>query len=84
MIIDTILKVLTLPVLLLIDGLQAFSFTIPVGVFNGLSLLAKDLGYIFPVASLMPIIIMKLAFRVFSLFWTVVLKIKSFIPTMGD
>lgn len=84
MIMDTFLKLLTLPVLLLFDGLSALEFTIPVGVFNGLSILAKDLGYIFPISSLLPIIVIKFSLRGFSVFWTILLKIKSFIPTMGD
>ena len=84
MITDLILKAFSLPLLLLIDTLDNFTFTIPLGVFNGLSILAKDLGYLFPVSALLPIIIIKIGLRVFSIFWTIILKIKSFIPTMGD
>lgn len=84
MIVDFILKNICMPVLYLLDMLENFSFTIPVGVFNGLSMLAKDLGYIFPITAILPIIGIKIGLRIFSIFWTIVLKIKSFIPTMGD
>ena len=84
MITDLILKAFSLPLLLLIDTLDNFTFTIPSGVFDGLSVLAKDLGYLLPVSALLPIIIIKIGLRIFSIFWTIILKIKSFIPTMGD
>ena len=84
MIIDAFLRLLTAPVLLLLDTLTTYTFTIPSGVFNGLSVLARDLGYLFPITAIVPIIGIKIGLRIFSLFWTIVLKVKSFVPTMGD
>ena len=84
MITDLILKAICFPIFAVFDMAQNIQFTIPVGVFNGLSVLAKDLGYIFPVSAIAPIIAIRIGLRIFSIFWTIVLKIKSFIPTMGD
>lgn len=84
MIVDAFLKLLTLPVILALDAFNRVQVTIPLGVFNGLSILAKDLGWIFPVAEILPIFALKIGLRIASIFWTVILKVKSFIPTMGD
>lgn len=84
MITDLFLKLLTSPILLLLEGLSVISFSIPVGVFSGLKTLAHNLGYIFPISSILPILVIKFMFRYASFAWTLILKIKSFIPTMGD
>lgn len=84
MLIDILLKLLTAPLIEVFKLIDTFTFTIPVGIFNGLVTLAKDLGYLFPLSAIVPIIGIKLGLRVLSFTWSVILKIKSFIPTMGD
>lgn len=84
MLIDIFLKLLTTPLISAFKLIDTFTFTIPVGVFNGLVTLAKDLGYLFPISAIVPIIGFKLGLRVISFTWSIVLKVKSFIPTMGD
>lgn len=84
MLIDIFLKLLTAPLISVFKLIDTFTFTIPVGVFNGLVTLAKDLGYLFPISAIVPIIGIKLGLRILSFSWSVILKIKSFIPTMGD
>lgn len=84
MITDIFLRLITGPVVLALKTFDNFTFTIPSGVFIGLVTLAKDLGYIFPVMAILPIFGIKFGLRILSFMWTIILKIKSFIPTMGD
>lgn len=84
MITDTILRVLTNPLLLLIDGLSIVNITIPQGVFNGLNTLASNLGYIFPITSLLTIFGLKILLRNARNIWALIIRVKSFIPTMGS
>ena len=84
MITDTLLKLLTMPVIILIESVSVIGFTIPVGVFNGLLLLSENLGYIFPISSLLPIFVLKILLRNARIVWAMVIRVKSFIPTMGD
>lgn len=84
MITDAILKLLTMPVIVLIESVSVIGFTIPVGVFNGLLLLSENLGYIFPISSILPVFVLKMLLRNARIIWAMVIRVKSFIPTMGD
>ncbi len=84
MITDMILKLLVMPLIVLIESVSAIGFTIPVGVFNGLLLLSENLGYIFPVSSILPVFILKMLLRNSRIIWAMIIRVKSFIPTMGD
>lgn len=83
MITQTILYVITAPLLLLLDLLPSVSVSIPSGVFDSMDGMFSMLGFIFPMTSLCLIIGIKLTLRVAKIMVAVVVRIKSFIPTMG-
>lgn len=84
MITDMILKLLIMPVIVLIESVSAIGFTIPAGVFNGLLLLSENLGYIFPISSILPVFVLKMLLRNARIIWAMIIRVKSFIPTMGN
>lgn len=85
MITDAIINaILFLPTLLL-TGLDAldFNFSLPAGVYDTLYNISKGVGYVLPLPFLLSISAIKLGIHSFRLIWSVILRIKSFIPTMG-
>lgn len=67
----------------LLDGLGSLSISIPDDVFNGFNSIFSNLGYIFPIKGLLVIISISISIKVFQIVWALILRIKSFIPTMG-
>lgn len=66
-----------------IDKLPGIDFSIPDNVLEGFSYVAQYVSYFIPVAELMPILAISVSLSVFHIVWAVILRIKSFIPTMG-
>ena len=66
-----------------IDKLPGIDFSIPDNVLEGFSYVAQYVNYFIPVAELMPILAISVSLSVFHIVWAVILRIKSFIPTMG-
>lgn len=56
---------------------------LPDGVMSGASTVLGYVGYFLPIKGLLPIIVLGLALDNAQLIWAIVLRIKSFIPTMG-
>lgn len=83
MITDMILKVLLLLPNLLLDSVNAVSISIPDGVFNSIDSIFGCLGFICPLAALLPILAIDISLSLFQIGWAIVIRIKSFIPTMG-
>lgn len=83
MITDKIIDVLLALPLLLIDSLPEVDFKIPDNVMNGVSVFLLNLGYFVPFKELMPILVISLSVKIFQIAWALVIRIKSFIPTMG-
>ena len=83
MITDKIIDVLLALPLLLIDSLPEVDFKIPDNVINGVSAFLLNLGYFLPFKELMPILVISLSVKIFQIAWALVIRIKSFIPTMG-
>lgn len=83
MITETILNVLCSPLLLLLDILPSVSVTIPDSIFAQLDSFFGLLGYVFPMASLCTILGIKISLKLAKITVALVVRIKSFIPTMG-
>ena len=84
MIFDTLIEFLISPVTWLINLLPdldfpAFNATLLADVFD----LFRCLGYVIPWAGLLPIFTCSLTYLFFRLTWAVILRVKSFIPTLG-
>jgi len=84
MITDFIFSVLTAPLHLLLNLLPAVSIAIPNNVFTGFNSILGMLGFIFPVAGLLPILAISLSIKGFHIIWALIIRVKSFIPTMGS
>ncbi len=84
MIFDNFIKFLLRPVDLLIALLPSFNdFTIPQTALNSIGDLLGGLGYIVPWTGILPIIFISASWVSFRILWAIILRIKSFIPTMG-
>jgi hypothetical protein len=66
-----------------IDKLPNIDFDIPESALSGFAYIAQYINYFVPVAELMPILVMTVSLSVFHIVWAIILRIKSFIPTMG-
>lgn len=67
-----------------IDNLPDIEFNIPDNVLSGFGYVAQYINYFVPVAELMPILAISVSLSVFHIVWAIILRIKSFIPTMGS
>lgn len=85
MITEAILSVFLYPISLLILGLDFVlpTISIPAGVFDGLGTLIGFAAFFLPLGSILPIFLIRFGLTNFDLIWKVVLRLKSFIPTMG-
>lgn len=81
---DAILNVIFLPVLALLQLLPAMDISLDSSIYDGLSAITANVGYVLPMSALAVMWGIKIAIRSFGFIWTILLKIKSFIPTMGD
>lgn len=84
MITETILYIICSPILLMLNLLPAVNVTIPNGVFNSMDSLFSLLGCVFPMTSLCLIIGIKITLKLVKLTMALIVRIKSFIPTMGS
>lgn len=83
MIIDAILDlILKIPIAFL-DALPNVNLEISENVFNGMETFFGSVAYALPVVQLLPILIISNALMLFRVAWAIVIRIKSFIPTMG-
>lgn len=83
MITDKIFDVLFYVPLLLAKALPEIDLAIPDNVFNGINTFLSNVGYVIPIRALMPILISSLSISTFKISWALLIRIKSFIPTMG-
>lgn len=82
MIVDAILKFLLSPFLLLLDSLPTLEISVDIDFskfFEYITLISS----VIPFREIMPIIGIKIAVLSFSILWAIILRAKSFIPTMG-
>lgn len=83
MITDKILNILFYLPLLLAKAVPDMDFSIPDNVFNGFNTFLFNVGYIIPIKALIPILVSSFTISFFQIAWALVIRIKSFIPTMG-
>lgn len=53
------------------------------GIFAGLNIIFKYVAYLIPISALIPIFVVDFALTSFKTFMALIVRIKSFIPTMG-
>lgn len=83
MIVDAILDlILSIPIALL-DALPDINIEISENVFDGMETFFGSVAYALPVVQLLPILIISNVLMLFRVAWAIVIRIKSFIPTMG-
>lgn len=68
---------------LLLQSLPDIDISIPKDVFDTLQNFLLNLEYIFPIVELLPILVISISLSLFKIAWALVIRIKSFIPTMG-
>lgn len=68
---------------LLLQALPDINISIPKDVFDTLQNFLLNLEYIFPIVELLPILVISISLSLFKIAWALVIRIKSFIPTMG-
>lgn len=86
MITDLLINVLLfLPYQLLqsISGID-INLSMPDEVFSAFETIVSCVGYLFPVSIFIICFTVKLTIRFWSIPYAIILRIKSFIPTMGD
>lgn len=83
MITDKILDVLFYFPLLLAQEFPKIELALPDNVFNGIDTFLSNVGYVIPITALMPILVSSLALSSSKIAWALIIRIKSFIPTMG-
>ena len=84
MITEGILNILAFMPNLLLDNLGFVSLSIPSNIFDGLNSIFNCLGFLFPISGLLVILGISFTIKNFQIIWSIVLRIKSFIPTMGS
>lgn len=86
MITEAILSLFLYPISLLFSGLDLVLpvINIPDGVFNGLGTLIGFAAFFLPIGAILPIFIIRFGLTNFDLIWKLILRVKSFIPTMGS
>ena len=84
MITEGILNILAFLPNLLLDSMGGISISIPENIFDGLNSIFGCLGFVFPVSSLLVILSLSFLIKNFQIIWSLILRIKSFIPTMGS
>lgn len=84
MITEGILNILAFLPNLLLDSMKGISISIPENIFDGLNSIFGCLGFVFPVSGLLVILSFSFLINNFQIIWSLILRIKSFIPTMGS
>lgn len=86
MITDVFINVLLLPIYGLLELLSlpvVGNIAIPDDAFEALKKILLNIGYIVPLSSLIPILVISFTLDHFTAIWALILRIKSFIPTFG-
>ena len=84
MITEGILNILAFIPNALLNSISTVSLNIPDNIFSGLDSIFNCLGFIFPISGLLLILTLSFAIKSFQIIWSIILRIKSFIPTMGS
>ena len=85
MIIDAIIGfLLALPNALLNSLTSIGDIVIPTGAFDWWKNIINMLTYVFPVYSILPIMVISTGIKTFQIGWSLLNKLKGFIPTFSD
>ena len=86
MITDAIINIIFLLPYGLLSAMDSLNFelTLPADMFEIIKDLTVGVNYVVPVERLMPIFITMLSLSIFKIVWAIIIRIKSFIPTMGS
>ena len=68
----------------IISLLPTLNFTIPSNISNTIANFFSGVTYFFPIKALLPIFAFSLSVNAFRIIYNLILRVKSFIPTMGD
>lgn len=85
MIIDAILDFILFVPNFLLDNLNFIgNINIPPDIVDWWKSTLSLLAYVFPISSLLPIFIISFAMKAFQISWSLINKLKGWIPTMSD
>lgn len=71
-----------LGILMLLDPFE-FNIVLPDNIFNALSDMTSGVAYVVPVGTFLTIFSIRISILIFKCTWSVIIRIKSFIPTFG-
>jgi hypothetical protein len=83
MIIEAIFTLLLFIPELILSLIPTVNIEIPDNIMDGANVMFGALGYFLPVTALLPIIIVSIGIDVARIVIAIIIRIKSFIPTMG-
>ena len=83
MITEAILNIFMIIPQLIVDLLPTIDYTLPTDLFDTITSVFYGLGYVLPLVRLVPIIAIDLSLSMFKIVVAIVVRCKSFIPTMG-
>lgn len=70
-------------VIALLELLPSSNATIPEGINNGIESLVAGMSYLLPLNDLLNILMLSVSINIFKFVFAVIIRTKSFIPTMG-
>ena len=68
----------------LLNMLPDMNFIIPSNVADTICNVVSGACYFLPILLLLPLMAFSLSWGIFKLVWAIILRVKSFVPTMGD
>lgn len=83
MITDSLINIFLFLPRQLLGLLPDISIEFPEGLVETFSEWLEMLSWAFPIVALMPIFLISFALSAFKIAWALIIRIKSFIPTMG-
>ena len=83
MITDAILLMFIAPANAMLTLMPTFTVTLPPDIFSYLISIVTSLSYIFPIGGLFQILVVALSIKATQILWAIIIRVKSFIPTMG-
>jgi hypothetical protein len=84
MITEAILSIFLAIPRFIVSILPSVEAQLPDNVFAGMNTFLYGVAFILPVAALLPILIVSFSVDIFRVFMALAVRIKSFIPFMGD
>lgn len=86
MITDVIINIIFLIPYGLLSAMDSLNIvlSLPADMFEIIKDLTVGVNYVVPIERLMPIFVVMISLSVFKIVWAIVIRVKSFIPTMGS